>query len=282
VDRKTFWIGLLIMIQGCDYRPIITPDDVESLTFYTTQRDFETPNAIRSFESFIKWNASSKDSLDDYSLCRDTTVLSRSFINTFIGLVNELQPSRNDSYDLRTAVAINMKKGDVKYIGFGYLFGICYEGRKMEDDVRLFKFLEDSIYRQYPREYWMGEWLRKLNSGFYDFVDDELTGLKAYTELKVDTRPLLNGDVNGFHNELCSLLNYNQGGDDSLARHTYVQFIINKEGRLIGSRIEGKTQDMLNVDEKRLLAVVDLIQNWEPGTYNGEPVDVFMSVPVEY
>ena len=272
-----------IMLSGCNTSPSISVDDVESLTFYTTIRDFETPNAIQSFDVFMDWNESSmKDSSGFSTLCRDTTISSRPFIDYFIDLVNDLRLSRNNSFDLRTAVAINMKDGHVNYIGFGHLFGTSYNGTKMKDDERLFEFLEDSIYSRHPREYWMGEMSKRLSSGFYDFVDDELTGLKAYTDLKVDNLPLFNGDVNGFHKELRRLINYEQNADDSLARHAYVQFIIDKEGRLIGSRIEGKNRDSLDADERRLLEAVDKIQNWDPGTFGGEPVDVFMSVAVKY
>ena len=57
----------------------------------------------------------------------------------------------------------------------------------MKDDDRLFKYLEDSIYSAHPKEYWMGEWEKKLNAGYYDYVDDELTGVKAFTMIKAET-----------------------------------------------------------------------------------------------
>ena len=46
------------------------------------------------------------------------------------------------------------------------------------------------------------------------------------------------------------------------------QFVIDKDGNLVGSRIRGKTPDLLNSYEKQALEAVNKIQNWEPGKVN--------------
>lgn len=267
-----------LLLFGCKSGPGIDVNEVESLTFYTTQRNFETPNSLQSFEDFLEW---SRDTNRMSCLCRDTTVTSRASIETFIGCVNYLRPSRFP-YDLRTAVAINMKDGSTKYVGFGYKFGTSYEGRSMKDDDRLFKYLEDSIYSAHPKEYWMGEWEKKLNAGDYDYVDDELTGVKAFTMIKAETAPVYRGAFGSFSREIDKVLESSGVYGDTLSHHIRIQFIIDKKGNLLGARIEGKSRDELNSIERKIIKTVDKMQQWEPGTFNGEPVDVFLEKHVSY
>lgn len=157
---------LLLLICGCTPRPShIKVDDVDYIKFYTTNRSFETPCAIQSFDYFIDWN---NDSVSEGSLCRDTIIRSRYSINHFIESVNSLKPSKNTNYDLRTVAEISLKDGSVKYIGFGYRYGTCMDGVLMKDNEDLFNYLEDSVYGVHPQEYWMGKWLKEINSGVYD------------------------------------------------------------------------------------------------------------------
>ena len=267
-----------LLLFGCGSGPGIDVSEVESLTFYTTQRDFETPSSLQSFKCFLEW---SRDTDRMASLCRDTTVTSRASIETFIGCINDLRPSRFP-YDLRTAVAINMKDGSTKYVGFGYIFGTCYEGRSMKDDKRLFKYLEDSIYSVHPKEYWMGEWEKKLNAGYYDYVDDELTGIKAFTMIKAETAPVYRGEFGSFSKEIDKVLESSGVYSDTISHHIRVQFIIDKKGNLLGARIEGKDRDELDPVEQKILKTVDKMQQWKPGTFNGKPVDVFLEKHVSY
>ena len=267
-----------LLLFGCGSGPGIDVSEVESLTFYTTQRDFETPSSLQSFKCFLEW---SRDTDRMASLCRDTTVTSRASIETFIGCINDLRPSRFP-YDLRTAVAINMKDGSTKYVGFGYKFGTCYEGRSMKDDKRLFKYLEDSIYSVHPKEYWMGEWEKKLNAGYYDYVDDELTGIKAFTMIKAETAPVYRGEFGSFSKEIDKVLESSGVYSDTISHHIRVQFIIDKKGNLLGARIEGKDRDELDPVEQKILKTVDKMQQWKPGTFNGKPVDVFLEKHVSY
>ena len=272
---KCFIPCCIILITGCNQTPsIIKVEDVESLTFYTTQRDFETPNGIREFEEFLEWN---RDSLNGGMLCRDSVVNCKSAIKTFVQLVNSLKPSRNDSYDLRTVVAINFRHKKPRYIGFGEHWGTYYDGKVMLDDKRLFQYLEDSIYSKHTQSYWWGAWAQAVQSGCHSFVNDELTGVKAYTELNVDTPPLFNGKTNGFQQEFHRVSNIPRKDGDTTRRKVEVQFIISKKGELIGPRIRDKERDQLNEEEIQVIEAIAKIQNWAPGTNNGEPVDVFLN-----
>lgn len=268
------------LITGCYLKPSkIEMKDVESLTFYTTPRDFETPHAIQDFRELLEWN---RDSTNGGMLCRDSMVCSPSAIKTFVQLVNELNPSANGSCDLRTVVAINFRSNDTRYIGFGKRWGTCYEGKSMRDDERLFQFLEDSIYSKHPQSYWWGAWTKAIMSGCYDYVDDDYTGIRAYSELKVDKVPLFNGDINGFHREFDRIANIPHMDGDTTKREIEVQFIITKSGEMTGPRIRGKEMNQLNEEEKQVIAIIGQIQNWNPGTYKGDPVDVLLNRSLSY
>ncbi len=152
---------------GCSHRDYIPLNRVEYIKFYTTNRSFERNCAIHSFDYFVEWN---KDSLGAGSLCRDTIVKDKASIQRFVTLVNSLQINDNQDYDLRTVAMIHLTNDSVIHVGFGYHSGICIEGLVMNDNEELFQYLEDSIYKCHPPEYWMGEWLRDLTHGKYDDV----------------------------------------------------------------------------------------------------------------
>lgn len=152
---------------GCTCRAHIPLDEVEYITFYTTNRTFERNSAIHSFDFFVEWN---KDSLGEGSLCRDTIVRDKASIERFVTLVNSLQINNNKNYDLRTVAIIHLINDSTIHVGFGYQSGICIEGVVMNDNEELFQYLEDSIYKYHPPEYWMGEWLKDFIHGKYDDI----------------------------------------------------------------------------------------------------------------
>ena len=152
----------------------------------------------------------------------------------------------------------------------------------MQDDERLFQFLEDSIYSIHPESYWWGTWMKDVNSGHYDFINDELTGIKAYTEFKVDSSPYFGNDTNGFSQEFCRIANIPHTDGETTEREVEVQFIIEKTGKLIGPRIKDKESEQLNEEERQVIETISKIQNWTPGIYEGEPVDVFLTRYLSY
>lgn len=266
-----------LFITSCSLTPIV-PEEVESLTFYTTLRDFETTHSIQDYRELLEWN---RDSLNGGMICRDSVIKNRSSIETFVRFVNALRPG-GDSYDLRTVVSINFKNKESRHVGFGRNWGTCYEGKSMRDNDELFKFLEDSIYSKHSKSYWGGSWMKAMQSGDNDYVNDDLTGIRAYTELKLDTPPLFNGDTNGFHREFNRIAHIMHEDGDTTKRMVEVQFIIDKKGNLIGPRISDKEMNQLNEEEKQVIMVLKQIQNWTPGTYNGETVDVFLTRYLSY
>ena len=109
---------------------------------------------------------------------------------------------------------------------------------------------------------------------------DDLTGLSVYKLAEIDTLPLCNGlpFTEGFLPEFLRRF-HPEKSDDNPFRFT-VMFVIDKDGKLVGPRIQGKTPDMLGAYEKHVLETVNQIQDWEPGKVDGTPVNTFLSVPV--
>ena len=114
----------------------------------------------------------------------------------------------------------------------------------------------------------------------YASQKDDLTGLSVYKLNELDTHPLCNGVSfsQGFHREFVRGFHPEESDDNPY--HFTIQFVIDKNGKLLGPRIKDKTPDMLSTYEKHVLETVNQIQDWEPGKVNGTPVNTFLTVPV--
>ena len=51
---------------------------------------------------------------------------------------------------------------------------------------------------------------------------------------------------------------------------------------IIGTRIKDKESEQLNEEERQVIETISKIQNWTPGIYEGEPVDVFLTRYLSY
>ena len=109
---------------------------------------------------------------------------------------------------------------------------------------------------------------------------DTLTGLRVLHLNEIDTPPLCNGVSfpDGFLSEYIRRFHPE---NDNPYRYA-IQFVIDKNGKLLAPRFRDKTSDMLNPYEKQILERVNQMQDWEPGRDKGDPVDVFITVPVIY
>ena len=58
-----------------------------------------------------------------------------------------------------------------------------------------------------------------------------------------------------------------------------IQFVIDKNGRLIGERIRNKKHN-LSEYEKLVLKEISSIQNWMPGKINGINVNTIVTFPI--
>ena len=110
-------------------------------------------------------------------------------------------------------------------------------------------------------------------------LKDELTGLRVLKLFDIDTPPLCNGVPfpEGFLPEYLRRF-HPEKSEENPYRYA-VQFVIDKNGKLLAPRFKGKTSEMLSAYEKQILERVSLMQDWEPGRDKGIPVDVFITVP---
>ena len=87
-----------------------------------------------------------------------------------------------------------------------------------------------------------------------------------------------NGDED-LWNDFYSQFHFNTKGDKSYQIRKTVQFVVNTEGNLVGSRIldnnyDAKPKDELTDLEKAILDTLDQLQDWEPGIENGKRVNI--------
>ena len=110
-------------------------------------------------------------------------------------------------------------------------------------------------------------------------LKDELTGLRVLKLFDIDTPPLCNGVPfpEGFLPEYLRRF-HPEKSEENPYRYA-VQFVIDKNGKLLAPRFKGKTSEMLSAYEKQILERVRQMQDWEPGRDKGIPVDVFITVP---
>ena len=110
-------------------------------------------------------------------------------------------------------------------------------------------------------------------------LKDELTGLRVLNLFDIDTPPLCNGVPfpEGFLPEYLRRF-HPEKSEENPYRYA-VQFVIDKNGKLLAPRFKGKTSEMLSAYEKQILERVSQMQDWEPGRDKGIPVDVFITVP---
>ena len=133
---------------------------------------------------------------------------------------------------------------------------------------------------------WELVWFNNLPKGYVSFYD-HITGLGVYKSDRVDTLPLCNGlpFTEGFLQEFKRRFHPEKSDDNPDSFE--VVFIIDKDGKLVGPRmwvgkrfINGATTDELSAFEKQVFETVNQIQDWEPGKVDGNPVNVFLTVPV--
>jgi hypothetical protein len=133
---------------------------------------------------------------------------------------------------------------------------------------------------------WELVWFNNLPKGYVSFYD-HITGLGVYESDRVDSLPLCNGVpfTEGFLPEFKRRFHPEKSDDNPDSFE--VLFVIDKDGKLVGPRmwvgkrfINGATTDELSAYEKQVFETVNQIQDWEPGKVDGNPVNVFLTVPV--
>lgn len=113
---------------------------------------------------------------------------------------------------------------------------------------------------------------KTANKSFYY---DSLTRKHVYAF--VEQMPNYKGGDFEFGNDFFKVFHYDYREDERIQTSFLVSFVITKEGRLIGARINKEDGDNTEV-EKTVLKSVEQLQNWEAGKHNNKPVNVIKTV----
>ena len=121
-------------------------NDIDYVIFLTAPKYVETMVPVSSTKEF-------------YRVSRDTvTIYDKTIIKRYISLINQLSPRRDQNMvrDYRIASFIHsLSQDNYRIVLFGEFFGTEYEGLLMDDDPKLFTFLDSLLYAPYPITHWM-------------------------------------------------------------------------------------------------------------------------------
>lgn len=112
----------------------------------------------------------------------------------------------------------------------------------------------------------------------HDLVYDYQSGLCVYKH--ADLMPTYNGIdpwYIGLLKEFTSLYRYQAKDDEVLQTTLKFQFVITKEGKMVGARIVGKKNSELSQFEQEGLRTLYLCDKWSPGKINNKNVNVLLS-----
>lgn len=101
---------------------------------------------------------------------------------------------------------------------------------------------------------------------------------KVYEE--VDLMPEFKGGMEGLIEFLSNEIKYPESAEKDNAEGTvYVQFVVNKEGKVTDVALKQGTHDAL---DKTALQAVQGMPDWTPGEHEGEKVNVQMILPIKF
>ena len=173
VIKELLFIIIVLILQSCYYRQNdFEVNDIKSVRFLFLPKGYE----------FIAPLTESKDVLNQVSLI-DTTIVDRGFISDYVELLNGLtQCDKSYIYDLRIVSIINYKDSTKREVCFGENSDILLDGILMNNDDRLFTFLDEKLYTKeiWKKIYGMKFKEFKLNSYVLskDFDNDFMTAYK--------------------------------------------------------------------------------------------------------
>lgn len=119
-------------------------------------------------------------------------------------------------------------------------------------------------------------------SSFFHFVKndcviDSLTSECVY--VNVERMPIYCDGKREFINDIFTKISFDTIRINELITIVNVEFVINKEGKLIGARVVDKVE-LNNVETEILKAINSNKCSWSPGELNGEKVSVILAYPI--
>lgn len=140
------------------------------------------------------------------------------------------------------------------------IFKMYYENKQLHSVHEFNKGRLDTIYKQYDAEGNIKEIIH-----FQNLVDEEAEfsgGIKGINKFIVE---------NIIYPEVCS--------QNGIEGRVYVNFVINKEGKLENIEIRQGAHDLLN---NEALKVIRKMPNWKPAKHNGVNVKVAFTMPISF
>ena len=113
-------------------------------------------------------------------------------------------------------------------------------------------------------------------------VYDQLT--KKWVFVYADEPPVYNNDTNGFMKYFNEYFDACGDIEGFLSHQTRLnlQFVIDKNGQLIGARILGKEEKDWTQYDRCAINVVIKSKQWSPGKIKGRNVDVLVTCPIVF
>ena len=173
VMNEILFIIIVLILQGCSNRQNdFEVNDIKSIRFIFLPKGYE----------FIAPLTETKDVMCQSSII-DTTIVDKAFINDYVNLINGLtQCDESYVYDLRMVSIINQKDSTKREVCFGEYSDILIDGILMNNDDRIFTFLDEKLFTKeiWKKIYGMRFNEFKLNSYLLskDFDNDFMTAYK--------------------------------------------------------------------------------------------------------
>lgn len=119
--------------------------------------------------------------------------------------------------------------------------------------------------------------LRPVSSQSNECTMDTLTGECVYQF--VEEMPVYCNGKRNVITDIFSLIEVDSDTKDVLVTKVHLQFVINKNGKLVGARIKDK-DDINNMENLIIDAVNRLEGTWSVGKLNGKEVSVLLSYTI--
>lgn len=173
VIKEVLFIFIVLIQQSCYNRQNdFEVNDIKSVRFLFLPKGYE----------FIAPLTEAKDVMSQPSII-DTTIVDKVFMNDYVNLINGLtQCDQSNIYDLRIVSIINYKDSTKREVCFGEYSDILIDGILMNNDDRIFTFLDEKLFTKeiWKKIYGMRFKEFKLNSYLLskDFDNDFMNAYK--------------------------------------------------------------------------------------------------------
>lgn len=132
---------IVILLYSCSFPKKLDVNKIDEVKLWALPKGMESPHSITKFSEL-------------QLSVRDTTTTDRIFIEKLVNEINQLVPSKESfSVDARVGAILFHEGCAVDSILMGESFGICFNGRLMNDSQSLFALIDSSLYKPFSDDY---------------------------------------------------------------------------------------------------------------------------------